>query len=56
MFFIISISALIIGVYIVDHNNEERLFGAILIFAVFLVIGVMARTLIANLASHWIED
>lgn len=54
--FWISIIAFVMGIYVIKY--EESTLGGIcgLIFSVFLILFVIFKALIANMASHWIDD
>lgn len=53
---ILSILSLVIGIFFVSYQNFTMtgVFGAC--FAVLLIVFVIFKSLIANLASHWIDD
>lgn len=52
----ISIVSLIIGIFFVNYQNFTLTGVLGVAFAVFLIVFVIFRALIANLASHWIDD
>lgn len=53
---VISIASLIIGIFFIEYENFTLtgIFGVC--FAVFLIICVIVKSLLANLTSHWVDD
>lgn len=54
--FYISIIAFVMGIFVIKY--EQSTLGGIcgVIFSVFLILFVVFKALIANMASHWIDD
>lgn len=56
IFFILSISFLLVDELVIDDSEWELSFYATGLFAFFLVAGICARALITNMSSHWVQD
>ena len=54
--FWISIISFVIGVYVIDYEESFLVGVCGVIFSVFLILFVIFKALIANMASHWIDD
>ena len=54
--FIIAIVAFVYGIFVVDYENEGANLICAFTFSGCLMLGIIMRALIANMASHWIDD
>ena len=53
---LIAALLLVAGIFFIDHTDEDQLLLVSALFAVCLIVGIIIRALISNLASHWIDD
>ena len=54
--FVVAIVAFVYGIFVVGYENEDANFICAFTFSGCLILGVIMRALIANMASHWIDD
>ena len=53
---IVSIVAFVVGIFVVEYENEAANIKCAMLFAIGLMVFISMRALIANMASHWIDD
>lgn len=53
---IVSIVSFVVGIFVVSYQNEMATGICGAIFSACLILFVIMRALIANMASHWIDD
>lgn len=53
---VISIASLIIGIFFVGYEKFILTGICSVSFAVFLIVCIIAKALLANLTSHWVDD
>lgn len=53
---VIAIVAFVLGIFVVEYENESANLKCALLFSVGFMVFIVMRALIANMASHWIDD